>query len=149
PRSNGPFWPVPSGGAGFFAFPREPQTMAAKKAKSKKRTGKASAKKPQKLEYRRKSVEPEPPAPREQGPLSLRQLAFINQMPATGWDANKAAIAAGYSTKGAAARGSKLLADPRIQAAVTAKKAELAERSMIAAERVLEELGVIGFADIA
>lgn len=91
-------------------------------------------------------VEPKE-VPATERPLSLRMQAFVHELPKD-WEQKAAAIRAGYSPKTAKQLAARLMLDPRIIALVEAKQKELAERSMITAERVLEELGLIGLADM-
>jgi phage terminase small subunit len=63
-------------------------------------------------------------------------------------NATQAALRAGYSKKTAHAIGHELLSKPHVAAAIEAGLASLAKKSGITAERVIAELGKMGFADI-
>jgi phage terminase small subunit len=63
-------------------------------------------------------------------------------------NASKAALAAGYSAHTARATGWKLLHHPKIAAEIKAAMAARAERNKISADRVLQELARIAFADL-
>jgi phage terminase small subunit len=63
-------------------------------------------------------------------------------------NATQAAIRAGYSQKTARQQASDLLAKPDIQAAVAEKTAAALEKAELTADRVLEELRRLAFADI-
>lgn len=75
------------------------------------------------------------------------QRAFVREYPID-LNATKAAVRAGYSEKGASQQGSELLANPKVQEAISIAKALRAERTQIKADRVLEELAKIGFAQM-
>lgn len=60
----------------------------------------------------------------------------------------RAAIAAGFSEKGAAVAGSRLLSDVNVQAEIQRLKQELQVSTKISAERVVTELAKIGFSNI-
>ena len=62
-------------------------------------------------------------------------------------NATQAAIMAGYSEKGATVRGSELLANRKVAAAVAGKQAAIAQRLDVTAERVYREYARIVFAD--
>ena len=63
-------------------------------------------------------------------------------------NAAQAAIRAGYSVNTARAIGAENLTKPDIQDAIAAAQIERARRTEITSDRVLKELGRIGFADI-
>ncbi len=62
-------------------------------------------------------------------------------------NATKAAKRAGYSARTAQRTGSELLCFPLVAAAIETAKADRSERTGIAADRVLQELAAIAFAD--
>ena len=64
-------------------------------------------------------------------------------------NATQAATRAGYSPKTANEQGARLLANASILAAIAAAKAKRADRTEITADRVLQELAKIGFANMA
>jgi phage terminase small subunit len=63
-------------------------------------------------------------------------------------NATRAYIAAGYSPKGASQSAEKLLRNAEIAAAVAEKTQQQLEKADLTAERVLEELRRLAFADI-
>lgn len=60
-----------------------------------------------------------------------------------------AAIRAGYPERSSRSRACKLLAEPEVQSYVQELQAEKAKRCEITADRVLQELGKLGFANMA
>jgi phage terminase small subunit len=60
-------------------------------------------------------------------------------------NATRAAMAAGYSQKGAAVQGSRLLRVPKIAAALQAAMDKRSKKTNITAERVLEEIAHVAF----
>ena len=78
--------------------------------------------------------------------LTPKQTRFVQEY-LIDLNATQAAIRAGYSAKTAFAIGHENLSKPNIAAAITEAQAKRAERAEITADRVLEELGEIGFAD--
>lgn len=79
--------------------------------------------------------------------LNEKQARFVAEY-MIDLNATQAATRAGYSAKTAYAIGHELLKKPEIQAALTAAMDDRSERTQITADRVLEELARIGFADI-
>jgi phage terminase small subunit len=79
--------------------------------------------------------------------LTAKQLRFVE---AYLLDPNgkKAAIAAGYSPKSAEVEGSRLLSNAKVAAELSARRKILEIRTGITPERVLQELGKLGFSDI-
>lgn len=63
-------------------------------------------------------------------------------------NATQAAIRAGYSERTARSKGSALLTEPAVQAAISAAMAARSRKVGITAERVLEEIALVAFADI-
>lgn len=63
-------------------------------------------------------------------------------------NATQAAIRAGYSPRTAKVQGSRLLTYADVQAFIKAGSAKIATKLEITAERVIQELGRIGFSDI-
>lgn len=63
-------------------------------------------------------------------------------------NASAAAIRAGYSVKGVSVTASKLLAKTNVSAYIDILKAERSKRTGITADRVLNEMAKIAFADI-
>lgn len=62
-------------------------------------------------------------------------------------NATRAAVRAGYSEKTAASQGARLLTNVKVQAVIQAAKEERSKRTEITADRVLQELASIGFAN--
>jgi phage terminase small subunit len=76
-----------------------------------------------------------------------RQTRFVDEY-MVDLNATRAAIRAGYSVETAYSIGHELLKKPEVAAAIAARQAERASRTSITADRVLQELARIGFADI-
>lgn len=79
--------------------------------------------------------------------LTSKQDRFVQEY-LVDLNATQAAIRAGYSKKTAAAIGAENLTKPKIAEAVQNAMAERAKRTEITADKVLQELAKIGFADI-
>lgn len=79
--------------------------------------------------------------------LNEKQARFVAEY-MIDLNATQAATRSGYSAKTAYAIGHELLKKPEIQAALTAAMQDRSERTQITADRVLEELARIGFADL-
>lgn len=79
--------------------------------------------------------------------LTDKQAAFVEEY-LIDLNATQAAIRAGYSEKTAHVIGSENLGKPEIQVAVQAAMEARSKRTKITADRVLQELARIGFADI-
>lgn len=80
--------------------------------------------------------------------LSAKHARFVQEY-MIDLNATQAARRAGYSPKTARAQGSALLTNPVIQAAIAARQEKRAQRLEVTADRVLEELALIAFADIS
>jgi len=80
--------------------------------------------------------------------MSPKQARFVEEYLI---DANgaQAAIRAGYSPKTAGIQAAQLLANPEIAAAIEAAMSERAEKLEITSERVLAEIAVMAFYDLA
>ncbi len=78
--------------------------------------------------------------------MTPRQQRFVEEY-LVDLNATQAAIRAGYSKTRADARGSKLLGQEDVAAAVEAAMSRRAVRTAITADRILVELGRIAFAD--
>lgn len=72
-------------------------------------------------------------------PLTPKQERFVAEY-LVDLNATQAAIRAGYSPKGATVTGSKLLANPKVGAAVAAGKAQQLEKADLTATMVLEAI---------
>jgi phage terminase small subunit len=79
--------------------------------------------------------------------LSPRQLKFIDLI-ISGLSATDAAKGAGYAAHTATMQGSRLLTIANIAAEISRRRKRLETKSDITAQRVLEELGRIGFSDL-
>lgn len=78
--------------------------------------------------------------------LSAQQTQFANEY-MVDFNATRAAVRAGYSTRSAASQGQRLLKNAKVAALIDRLRADLARQTGITAERVLAELGKIAFAD--
>jgi len=78
--------------------------------------------------------------------LPLHQALFVDEY-MRDQNATQAAIRAGYSEKSAHWRGSTLLKDPKVQAAIEERVKAAQARSSVTVDRVLLELSRIAFAD--
>lgn len=74
--------------------------------------------------------------PRE---LNPRQARFVDEYPID-LNGRRAAIRAGYSENGADVQAVRLLKDPRIAAAIAAKRAKISEKAEVTQEYVLARL---------
>ena len=79
--------------------------------------------------------------------MTEKQERFIDEY-IIDFNATRAAIAAGYSSKRANSQGVHLLSIPEIQAEVRRRKAEISAGLRISAERVLWEMAALGFSNI-
>ena len=79
--------------------------------------------------------------------LTPRQQRFVEEYLAD-LNATQAAIRAGYATSGASVEGTRLLANARIATAVAKRQAERSRQTGISAERVLQEIARLAFADM-
>jgi phage terminase small subunit len=79
--------------------------------------------------------------------MTPKQLRFVEEY-LVDLNATQAAIRAGYSEKTAYSIGEENLKKPEIASAVEAAMQERSKRTEITADRVLQELAKIGFADI-
>lgn len=80
-------------------------------------------------------------------PLNDRQRAFVQEY-LVDMNGAQAAIRAGYSAHTARHQAARLLAHANIKAELDKGRAERAQRTQITADKVLEELAKIGFANI-
>jgi hypothetical protein len=79
--------------------------------------------------------------------LPVREQLFVAAYIAHG-NATAAAKQAGFSAKTAYAKGSELLKRPRVAAALERAKQQITKKFKVNAERVVEEMAVVGFSDI-
>lgn len=84
----------------------------------------------------------------EMAKLAPKQAKFV-ECYLLALNATQAAISAGYAQNSAHVTGSKLLKVPKVAAAVQAAMQERAGRTSITADRVLQGLAQIAFADIS
>jgi hypothetical protein len=84
--------------------------------------------------------------------LSLKEQAFVRELPLAGWIAEKAAIAAGYSVHRARKTGNELLRRPEVVKAVLAMCHELEARAEIKADQIVAadlEMALGDISDVA
>lgn len=79
--------------------------------------------------------------------LTPKQRLFVAEY-LTDLNATRAATAAGYSPKGAEVQGSKLLRIPKVSAEIAKRHGKRLGKLEITADRVLEELALIGFSNM-
>ncbi len=79
-------------------------------------------------------------------PMTPRQRRFVEEY-LIDLNATQAARRAGYSAKSAAGRGSKLLRNPAVAAAIEKAQAKRAQRTRVTADRVVTELAKVAFGD--
>lgn len=81
------------------------------------------------------------------GRLNERQRRFVAEY-LVDLNATQAAIRAGYSEKTAASQASDLLRNPKVAEAIRVAQDKRLQRIEITADRVLQELALVAFADI-
>lgn len=82
-------------------------------------------------------------------PLSHQALRFCIEIASDPkFNATRAAIAAGYSTRGAGQRGSELLKDPRVKAEIERIRKKMPEQYGVNQENIVQELAAIAFSNI-
>lgn len=79
--------------------------------------------------------------------LTAKQRRFVEEY-LIDTNATQAAIRAGYSTKTACEQGSRLLANVKVSAVVDEGLAKLLKKTEVTAERIAEELALLGFSNI-
>lgn len=79
--------------------------------------------------------------------LTAKQQQFVLEYLANGFNATKAAIAAGYKKANADTQGSRMLASPRIAAELAERTRQMCEKREITAERVLDEIAKMAYLD--
>ena len=87
------------------------------------------------------------PVESESAELHPREARFVEEY-VIDLNATQAAIRAGYSERSAGQRGYELLRKPHIAAAIKAAMKERSARTGITADRVIQELALLGFADM-
>lgn len=80
--------------------------------------------------------------------LTPKMTMFVAEYLANGLDAKKAAIAAGYSAKTAESQGCQLLKHPKVSAEIAKVHGKRLAKLDITAEKVLQELALMGFANM-
>ncbi|MGE4061671.1 MAG: terminase small subunit [Sphingomonadales bacterium] len=90
------------------------------------------------------STEPKPLSPR---PLSPRHERFVLEYLKDG-NATQAYLRAGYAARGAQQSASKLLRDPRIEAAIAAGRERTAQALEVDVQRIAREYAKIAFASV-
>lgn len=80
--------------------------------------------------------------------LNEMQRRFVHAYILDPTNKSAAARAAGYSEKTCAAKGSTLSSHPAVAAAIAIGMNNRAERTQITQDRILHELGIIGFSDV-
>lgn len=80
-------------------------------------------------------------------PLTPKQAAFVEEY-LVDLNATQAAVRAGFSARTAEQQGYRLLRNIQVAAAIAERKAKRIERLEITQDRVLAELGKIGFSDV-
>lgn len=78
---------------------------------------------------------------------ALREDLFVRAYLATR-NGTKAAELAGYSARSADRKAVELLKRPRVRVAIDAAQARITKKYDVSAERVLEEMAIVGFSDI-
>ncbi len=88
---------------------------------------------------------------RAANPLTRMQELFVEAYLVNGGNASRAAQAAGYSPYRGdySSVGSKVLAFPYVQAAIAKRREDLLEKTIGFSERIVRELEVMGFSNIA
>ena len=84
----------------------------------------------------------------EKPKLSPKHTRFVQEY-LIDLNATQAAIRSGYSAKTAQEQGSRLLSNAKVAAAVAAASAKRGEKLGITAERVLKEIELLAFSDVA
>ena len=79
--------------------------------------------------------------------LTKRQEIFVAEY-LTDLNATRSAISAGYSEKSAESQGAQQLRNPKVAAEIAKKSKKRLEKLDITAERVLNELALLGFANM-
>jgi phage terminase small subunit len=115
--------------------------------KTKKQAKKQAAKKVPK----KAAARPAAKLPASQDPafdaLPLKQRVFVAQYLANGFNATRAAIAAGYAKANADTQGSRLLANPKVAAILARRTQEKLKKIDITADMVLQEIAKLAFLD--
>jgi len=83
----------------------------------------------------------------DQTPLNPRQKMFISEY-LVDLNATAAVIRSGYSKNGASVQGTRMLADPKIAAAVQIEMEKRSKRVEVTMDNVVKELAKMAFADM-
>lgn len=81
------------------------------------------------------------------GRLTGKQARFVEEY-LVDLNATQAAVRAGYSERTANEQGARLLANVSLRAAISAAKEARSARTAVTADRVVEELALLGFSDV-
>ncbi len=79
--------------------------------------------------------------------MTPRQARFVEEY-LIDLNATQAAVRAGYSARSASSHGPRLLRRPKVKAALDRAMKARSERTRVTADRVLEELACLAFADL-
>jgi len=79
--------------------------------------------------------------------LTAKQKTFIEELPKSQWNGTKAALAAGYSPKGAAVMAHRLLKNPRIAQELEKRRAQIVEKTDVEVGEIVAALRLIAFGD--
>lgn len=80
--------------------------------------------------------------------MNKRQERFISEY-LIDFNATRAAIAAGYSSKTAAVQGARLLINANVKAEIEKRQSELSASLNITKEKIVSELALLGFSSLA
>jgi phage terminase small subunit len=80
--------------------------------------------------------------------MNPKQKLFVAEYLANGMNATNAYISAGYSKNGAAESACALLRNPKVAAAIASKTEKRLAKLEVTADRVVEELAKMGFANM-
>ena len=80
--------------------------------------------------------------------LNKRQDRFISEY-LLDFNATRAAIAAGYSSKTASVQGARLLTNANVKAEIEKRQSELSVSLNITKEKIVSELALLGFSSLA
>ena len=80
--------------------------------------------------------------------MNKRQETFISEY-LIDFNATRAAIAAGYSSKTAAVQGARLLTNANVKAEIEKRQSELSASLNITKEKIVSELALLGFSSLA
>jgi len=84
----------------------------------------------------------------EDGNLTAKEALFVHHYVTNGYNAAAAARSAGFAESSANTQGAKLVAKPRVKAAIDALIAPTLKKLNVTKDRIIEELALIAFSDI-